>query len=197
MAGIIVRRSTLVLSCAVAALISIGGCTSPTSGTATPTGDVTSEPTSTGGSSTKTFKPTSSTKVPDSPLADARPCDLLTSSAASAIKVAGAGSDDEVGRGRICLWTIPAESLRDRANFTIAIFDTLGVKDIKAKGEVKTIPNIGKHEARQWVGIADNCVFSLAVGPSTRVDVLTSSASLEKSCAIAEQAAKLVEPELP
>lgn len=194
--GIIVRRSALVLAVAATALVSLTGCTSSTPGTATPSGEPTAG--SSPSMSTQPSKPTKSTSQPaDSPLADRSPCDLLTASAASALKVKDSGSEEKIGRGRACLWTIPAESSRDRASLTISIFDTLGVKDIVAKGEIKTIANVGKHEARQYVGTAGNCVFSIAVSATTRVDVLSSSLNFEKSCVIAEEAAKLVEPELP
>lgn len=194
----IVSRSVLVVSVTAATLLGLVGCTDSTQGTATPsTSDITST-TSSSGTSSKPGKPTTSTSdSPDSALADVRPCSLLTASSASAMKVSGKGSEDRLGKGRLCQWIIPAESVRDQATLSIAIFDTLGLKDIVAKGEVKSIPKIGSHEARQFTGVAESCVFSLEVGPSTRVDVSGTAISFDKGCEVATAAVKLVEPELP
>jgi hypothetical protein len=80
----------------------------------------------------------------------------------------------------------------------VAVFDTRGIKDVVASGQIKQVPKIGRHEAVQSFGGVDSCAISMAITETSRVD--TSSAAggnTTKSCEIAMQVARLVEPKLP
>ncbi|MGQ0840428.1 DUF3558 domain-containing protein [Actinokineospora sp.] len=185
------RRSVLVWL--LTAILLAAGCSVTTAGTPTPGGSSGQPETST---PTKPSVP--STSANPSPLADIGPCDLMPASAATALGFEDAkGEEEKIGRARSCSWKIRGATLRENVNLGVAIFDTLGIADIVAKGQVETLPPIGKHDAVRFTGIADNCVFTLGVTKSVRVDIVATGSLFEKSCDVASRAAKLVEPELP
>lgn len=189
------KRAVLVWPLAAALFVGVTGCSEKTPGTATPgDGTTTSTVDSSTAAPTKSTKPSSG---PDSPLGDVGPCDLMTSSAASELGLTGKGNEEKLGRGRSCRWSIRGATAKDSMALSVTIYDSLGLADVVANGEVKTIPAIGKHDAAQYTGVADNCVFALSVSKSTRVDVAGTGPLFDKSCEVASKAAKLVEPELP
>jgi hypothetical protein len=83
--------------------------------------------------------------------------------------------------------------------FTIQVgtFDVLGIKDVVATGEIKPVPTVGTHQAVQSI-YGTVCAISIEVTRTSRVDIGgAANGDTAKSCQIAMQVARLVEPKLP
>ncbi|HVK24156.1 MAG TPA: DUF3558 domain-containing protein [Actinokineospora sp.] len=183
-------RTAVVWQVFLGVLVGAAACSTTTPGTPVPGSDSQSIARS-------TSIPTEPADSPAGPLAKVDPCDLVTTDARAELGLPGKGREEKIGRARQCSWSIRGTSAKEVLDLSVAVYDTLGVKDIVAKGEVKTIPAIGAHDAAYWTGIADNCVYSLAVSATTRVDVAGTGPVFDRSCDYASRTVKLVEPNLP
>lgn len=128
-------------------------------------------------------------------MADLDPCKLITSADATSLGV-GSGKTHEGldNSARGCAWN----SL-DQGSFSIQVnvFDSRGVKDVSTTGQVKKLPDIGKHRAVQYL-FGAQCNVGLFVTETSRVDATAASGNdTKKACQVAEQVAKAVEPKLP
>lgn len=180
----------LLLPLVAAAALCLAGCSQETPGSASAGGDETGAPTIPGGETTS--EPTESSAPPDdSGTAALQPCDMLTSDEQAQLKVSG-GAEDEVGPERLCQWTASGSH-----TVSVGIADELGLDDVQSSGS-KTPMKVGAHDAVQFTGGVSSCAVALGVTETSRVDVISAANGDEaKACAIAKQAAALVEPKLP
>jgi hypothetical protein len=188
-------RSFLLVSVAVTLGVALTACSDKTTGQ--PQADSSTQSTTSGSGgpfSTESGIPNTTSSQPgasDSPVKDTKPCTLLSTDEATGLQ-AGAGTEQSVNNARACRY-LNAQGF----SLAVAIYDSLGLGDVTAQGEVKPISDVGKHKAVQWIGVLDTCVVSLEVTSTSRVDVqATSGKDQQKACGIALQAAKLVEPKL-
>jgi hypothetical protein len=177
-------------------VVLVAACSDKTNGQAVP-GDSTAETTTTRGgtptSRTTSGRPTTG----DSPLADQKPCALLSSSGASEMGVSGQqGNERKVGSARRCTWRITGATIKDSFNIEVGLWDTVGLKDLPSGTPQDPVPTVGKHEA-VWIKDVAGCTVMMGVTEKSRVDTSANGGSVDKACELAMQLAKLVEPELP
>jgi Protein of unknown function (DUF3558) len=194
--GVRVRRSVVLGAAAVALLLPLGGCTSRTPGVAgsSPTTGAT-----TGGSDSGPFSQnnpppstSASTSGVPSPTASIEPCSLLTSSDLSTLHLT-TGTDDKLGYGRGCKYRYTNSNTY---LFGIAIYDTLGVRDIQGRSDPKQI-RVGNHDAVQAV-TGGECVIAIKVTDTSRVEASTVvTGDVQEACSLARPAADIIEKKLP
>nr|WP_232327931.1 DUF3558 family protein [Kibdelosporangium sp. MJ126-NF4] len=173
-------------------------CTTETPGLPTSGGLPTSagRPTVPGGGGTSGVRPTSpSATAGDNPVRDIDACALLTSAERATLAV-GSGSvkDGQTDVDKGCLW-----DSTDQGKYLVQVnvYGNLGHKDVNSTGGVKSIPNVGKHKAVQYV-YGPVCVVSLAITDSSRVDATGNTGSdVDKACQVAKQVAQMIESKLP
>jgi hypothetical protein len=183
-------RFLLVPMVAVLAL-GLVGCSEETPGDAT-AGDATGRPTiPTEGGDTGTDEPTETSEAGGSGTADLQPCDLLTSAEQATFNL-GAGAEDELGPARTCQWQASGEH-----TITIGVIDDLGLDDVQSSGATQPM-KVGSHDAVQYTAGVSACAIAIAVTDTSRVDVSgVAGGDTTKACAVAKQAAQVVEPKLP
>ncbi|SMD23788.1 Protein of unknown function [Kibdelosporangium aridum] len=122
-------------------------------------------------------------------------CTLLTSAEQATLAVApGQPKDGQTDVDKGCVWRSA-----DKGEFLIQInaYGELGHKDVVSTGEVKTLPNIGKHRAVQF-SMDPVCAVSLGITESARVDAtVTTGHNLQEACPIAMRVAQMIEPKVP
>lgn len=100
---------------------------------------------------------------------------------------------------RNCHWKTDldrAANLRQAMTVGIGVRDKQGVKDARDAGGGVHPGKLGSgREAAQIPTAGDGCIMALAVGESSRVDVIVNGA--KQGCGIAEAIADLIEPKLP
>jgi hypothetical protein len=175
------------------AVLALGlvGCSEETPGDATAS-ESTNRPTiPTEGGDTGTDEPTETSESGGSGTVDLQPCDLLTSDEQATFNL-GAGVEDEVGPARACQWQASGEH-----TITIGVIDDLGLDQVQSSGSTQSM-KIGSHDAVQYTGGVSACAFAIGVTDSSRVDVTgAANGDTTEACAVAKQAAQLVEPKLP
>ncbi|MGH3759771.1 MAG: DUF3558 family protein [Actinophytocola sp.] len=170
----------------------LAGCSQETPGNASPggNGDGTGLPTIPTEDTSEPAEPTE-TGGGDSGTGDLQPCELLTSAEQSQLQLA-AGTEDDIGGQRTCLFTASGSH-----TVSIGVADELGLADVQSSGPA-TPTTIGSHDAVQFTGGVSSCAFALGVTDTSRVDVISAANGDEaRACGIAKQAAELVEPKLP
>lgn len=178
----------------VVTLLALGlvGCSETTPGTAVSGDQQPDAPTIPGDTGTsEPTEPTESTGGGDSGTADLQPCDLLASSEQASLNL-GPGVEDELGPARACQWQASGQH-----TITIGVIDELGLDDV-VSGGAKQPTRVGAHDAVQYKAALGVCAFAIGVTDSSRVDVSGVARGDEaRACAVAKQAAELVEPKLP
>jgi hypothetical protein len=181
--------ATLVAICTVS-------CSSGTPGSPSAVDDPSSaaRPTLPGTGGSTTAGPTSNSNGVNSPTKGVDPCGLLAPADTASLGVAeGTRQDSSSGTSRRCVWTATGSFTMD-----VTIFDTRGIKDVAASGQIQQLPKVGRHEAVKSFGGVDSCAISMAITETSRVD--TSAAArgdAQRSCDVAMQVARLIEPKLP
>jgi ABC-type phosphate transport system substrate-binding protein len=182
-----VNRRTAVLPVIVAALLGLAACTNSTTGNGTPAPPAnTTQP---GNSS-----PTSG----GSGLTSIQPCDLLSSADVSQNQL-GTPAPENLGGARTCSWQNTTANNGDGYNISVGIRDTQGINEISSGVDTITPDNIGSHPGRQLQSTqSGTCVIAIGVTNSSRVDVTVNAGTDPvQGCQLANQFAKLVEPNLP
>jgi hypothetical protein len=187
-----VIRRTLLLPVFAAAALGLVACNG--GGTSGNTG---SANTTTAGSAPSSNGSTDSTS---GPLASVNPCSLLTASEKSQ---AGLSKENKVTESKIvesqfgergCSWDKTGQ-------YTIAFYlygKSGGLQDVPASAGQLTKQQIGNHDGMQVVN-QYGCGILIGVTPHTRVDVDVTTASDDSTqeCSIANNYAKIIEPQLP
>jgi hypothetical protein len=175
-------------------LAGLVGCSEKTPGDATPTpqGQNTSAPSIPTDGAEPTDPTQSSTGAGGGdgtqPL---QPCDLLTQQEQAGLQL-GPGQEDTIGSARVCMWQASGSH-----TVGVSIFDDLGLADVQSKSGAQPL-TIGSHDAVQYTGGVSTCSIALAVSETSRVDVSgVANGDMTRGCAVANQAARLVEPKLP
>ncbi len=122
-------------------------------------------------------------------------CDLLTAEEASALGVPPAGRPDEIAGLRSCDWATPEGVV------STTIDEELGIDELVLTGASSvTDVAIGSHQAKRAVETSGPgyCDVFFAVGESANVSVSALYLNdTPRACAVADQAAALIEPKLP
>ncbi len=182
-------RAPLVAVVAVLA-VCLAGCSQQTPGDAT-AADATNRPTIPTGDTSTAPPPESTGSGTGSGTAALRPCDLLSSADQATFDV-GPGVEEKIGSARACQWQASG-----RHTITVGIFDDLGLDDVVSSGAT-TPMKVGSHAAVQASGGVSTCAIAIGVTDSSRVDVSgVAGGDMTAACAVAKQAAELVEPKLP
>jgi hypothetical protein len=168
------------------AVLGVVGCSSGVTGTPTPTADPSA--------STTTQQSSSATTTP-SVSASIDPCKLLTAQEATQLNLVPDGRKDigvDQGYSRGCRW-------HEVGQYTVdfAVYDHVGLDTIGGNGQPVTNHPVGSHDGRQSFGPTGSCGISLAISPSSMVDVSASVGTEVQNCQVASQYATLVEPRLP
>ena len=173
------------------ALLGLAGCTNSSTGSPLPTS-------STEDGQTVSSGPSTSTENAAVKLAAIDPCSLLTQAQLDQHGLRKQSSGNVAG-ARDCAWNRRVDE-NGKGGFTVgpAIWDHQGLKDINTDGQIVTdTPTIGKHQARQAKQAnGDACFVAIGVTDSSRVDVVASG-DPGQGCVLANQFAKLIEPQLP
>jgi hypothetical protein len=189
------RRSLLLIPVVAVLAGAMTACTDRATGQAVST-ETTRSTGSSGPFSASPTRPGTTTSQPGaaaSPLKDTDPCSLISDAEAAALR-AGPGTNETLNNARVCQFKDA-----DGFSMSVGIFDDLGLNDVVANGPIKPVPTVGRHKAVQSMGGIRTCAISIEVTPTSRVDTTgtTNQPDDQKSCAIALQVAKLVEPRLP
>lgn len=160
----------------------VTGCTTDGTATPGPTTSATTEQTATG--TTATTKPSGG----GDSLADFDSCEVLNSVAAQL----NLTEVEEESRGACGAVASPGSGVTIKAQPELAIADAVG------DGKKSDI-SIGPRKARlvEAPGTNKSCLVAVEVGPTSRVDVVASSRSLETSCELVTKVATAIEPKLP
>ena len=183
------RPTALVLAMAIAA-VGLVGCTEPAN-RATPSGP---------SDSTQAGRPTIGPSA-GADLGTLAPCTLLTEPEQANLKLRA--GQDRINEGhRVCAFPATDETFV----VAVSVYPDEGLDAIEPSTILKEPVRIGRHDAVQHHENNTVCVFSIAVGESSSVDVGSTFAKQAKditpddfarSCELAQQAAALVEPRLP
>jgi uncharacterized protein DUF3558 len=124
---------------------------------------------------------------------DVSPCSLLSATEVTDLH-AGASKEETINNTRACRFVKGQGFV-----MSVGILDELGLDDVVANGAITPVPTVGSHKAVQWKGGLDSCAVSVEVTKTSRVDAVGTSVdgNDQKSCDLALQVAKLVEPRLP
>ncbi len=129
-------------------------------------------------------------------LAEIEACDLLTAQEASSLGMRPQGRAEKILHLRRCDWTTPGGG-----GVTTGINERLGIDGLNlADASSVTDVRIGRHQAKRALdGIGRGyCEIDFAVGDTANVSVLAMYLNdTARACAVADQAAVLVESKLP
>jgi hypothetical protein len=195
MRSVVNRRFTVVPLLAVAAF-GLAACSSSTTGTGTAAPTSGAAPVSSGGSTSSSG---GSGTSGGSALAALQPCSLLSSSVLSSLQLSQTDSGTANG-ARSCSWqkSVDANGLNGYAA-GVDIRDSQGLKDVNTSGSTVTSDQIGSHQGQQLQSTdSGDCIVAIGVTNSSRVDVtVNAETDAGKACQVANQLAKVVEPQLP
>ncbi|WP_346140236.1 DUF3558 domain-containing protein [Kutzneria viridogrisea] len=150
--------------------------------------------TAAGGGSSASNAPTSTSATGSGPasLATLDPCKLLSPSEQQQLGQISSANGTNLAGVRGCDFT--------STDFIVspAILEKKGVADLVVTGTVSDI-QVGSRSAREMRGDTGGCLVAIGVAAKSRVDVavIDSRGNQDNACALAEKAAKLVEPKLP
>lgn len=185
--------SVLVLA---AAAVSLAACGSPTVGSATDTPTTGSGPTGLGTATSSSSAPGSNG---GSALSSVQPCSLLSSSAQAQLQVQPVGPSSAITLPN-CGWMRPVD-INGNNGFSLnaTIRASQSLDSVNTAGYVVTGSSTGGHQIKQLKStISPDCIVSIGVGSSARVDVAVSGDSdADAACQVADQAAQAIAPELP
>lgn len=137
----------------------------------------------------------STSTAPPSGLAAIEACELLTTQDASSLSLPPSEPARDILGLRRCDWVGPDGGVSTTINEDLGI-DGLNLADASSVTDV----TIGRHQAKRVVeGSGPGyCDVIFAVGDSANVSVLASYLNdTPRACAVADQAATLIEPKLP
>jgi hypothetical protein len=120
------------------------------------------------------------------------PCTLLTTADVQQFGLLSNGRDT-LGGGRACSWYRTGEY-----TVGVEVFDNAGLDQLNKLGHTISDHPMGSHNARQVVNSNGGCGVVLEITKTSTVDVDAVVGQDEtRSCPLADQYAKLIEPRLP
>lgn len=164
-------------------LAGLAGCSTSTPGTGTPAGSSSAGP---------------STTTNGAALSSIQACNVLNSSQISQNGL----TDQEATTGsgaRSCQWSNDNFDNGNGYALKVDIRDSQGLAAINTSGYTVTDDPVGGHQGKQAQQTGGSgCIVSIGVSPTSRVDVLANTATdANQACTLANQFAKLIEPNLP
>ena len=180
------NRRSAVLTLVVTAVLGVAACTNSTTGNGTPAPP------------TNTSQPGNSSPTGSPGLASIQPCDLLSANDLSQNQL-GSPTPENVGGARTCRWLNTTANNGDGYSIGVGIRESQGINTASTDTDTVTPDNIGNHPGRQLQStISGTCVIAIGVTNSSRVDVTVNAGTDPiQGCQLANQFAKLVEPNLP
>jgi hypothetical protein len=184
------------LPLAAIAAFGLAACSSSTQGqgTAAPTTNTQQD---TGGAGAPSSG--SSTGSGGSSLAAVQPCGLLSTAVQTQYELSPAATTPGTG-ARPCNWNKPVDQNGENGyEVEIDVRDSQGLSSINTNGFTVTPDNVGSHQGRLvQLDAGGTCFVALGVGSGSRVDVsVTAGTDTSQACQVANQLAKVVEPQLP
>jgi hypothetical protein len=182
------RRLTVVLL--FVSVLGLAACSQTTTGSGSPT--------TTGGGQPDTSGVGTTSSGAGSGLKSIQPCALLGAAVVSQYQLSL--SDTTPGTGaRPCNWQNTTDNNGIGYTVEIDIRDSQGIKDYIPAGDTLSSDNVGRHQGLQAKASAGGgCDVTIGVTDSSRVDVqLVAGTDTNRACDLANQLAKLVEPQLP
>jgi len=173
-----------------AAVLLIAGCTSKEAGTASPAGTSSVPPAVTGTSSASSGGATTSSLDP---------CSLLVASEIASFGAFGEPNKREEFGARSCGYLMKTQHASDpQLGIDVNIRDSQGIDTVNDTGKGITPGKVNGREAKVVPTGTSGCIFAMAVGSASRVDIsITSAVDSAKACDTATQVADIVEPKLP
>ncbi|WP_169735381.1 DUF3558 family protein [Actinokineospora inagensis] len=138
---------------------------------------------------------TTSSSAPETAI---KPCELISSSAASTLGITSGPQQKKAGDSPYCEWRVDKDSIADSYTLGIGVLDGVGLDDIVSSVPVQRV-KVGSRNAAQSIGGVHGvaCVISLELTSKSRIDVAAVGGDPTKLCKPALDAANVVEPELP
>ncbi|WP_086827094.1 DUF3558 domain-containing protein [Allokutzneria sp. NRRL B-24872] len=125
------------------------------------------------------------------------PCTLVLIGDLSSYGTFKGPTKDVVGDSRGCNYVQTGGDSEPKFGLSVAIRDRDGISLVSDRGFGKTDGDLNGRKTAKVPTSARNCMFVLAIGEGSRVDVVISSQESARSCQVAEQLGDVVEPRLP
>jgi hypothetical protein len=149
------------------------------------------------GSRTETTSTTTSAAAAKDPLADLKPCDLLTAAEIGSLGLTPPGSPEKLGGKELCEWKISG-------NGGLSAGAEQGISELNLDKAASSSINVGKYEAvlvKAPNRAAYLCTVAIEVTDSSSLVVIAnltaSSTDTAAACERATKAAELIAPKLP
>ncbi|GAA3987999.1 DUF3558 family protein [Allokutzneria multivorans] len=104
---------------------------------------------------------------------------------------------DTIGGSRGCNYVQTGSDSEPKFALSVAIRDRDGINLVSDRGFGKSDGELSGRKTAKVPTSAKNCMFVLAIGEGSRVDVVIASQESARSCQVAEQLGAVVEPRLP
>jgi hypothetical protein len=144
-----------------------------------------------------TSSPPTSASADDSPLADLKPCDLLTSAEVGSLGLTAPGSPEKLGGKDVCEWKISG-------NGGLSAGAERGIAELNLDQQASSAIKVGEYDAvlvQAPNGAAYLCTVAIEVTDSSSLVVIAnlkaSSTDTAAACERARKAAELIAPKLP
>jgi hypothetical protein len=188
----VVTHRSVIACLTVAAMFGLAACTQTTIGNGTPA-NTTASTDPTGDSSAS-----STSSSTGASMKSIQPCSLLSAAVLNEYQLSS--SDVTPGSGaRPCDWDNVTDNDGIGYSVELDIRDSQGIKDFNTAGYTIAGEKIGRHQGQQATENAGGgCIVTIGVTDSSRVDVVvTAGTDTSRACDLANQFAKLIEPQLP
>jgi hypothetical protein len=168
----------------------VAACSQATIGSGIPTTTGSGQPNSSGAGTTSSGAGSS--------LKSIQPCSLLSAAVVSQYQLAQSDTIPGTG-GRPCNWQNTTDASGIGYVVDLTVRDSQGTKDFNSEGNTVTSENVGRHQGLQAITNAGGgCDVTIGVTDSSRVDIeVVAGTDTNHACDLANQLAKLVEPQLP
>ena len=181
-----------VLLLLAAGVLGLAGCSSSQAGNAIPSAGA---PSTGQTSSTSAAVPTSGGAANS---ASIEPCSLLSATDLTAYGTFTGPDKKELGGARVCMFQRQLASASDKElGVSIGVRDKQGISSVNDVGGGKDTAKLNGRDVVRAPSVNSGCTVALAVGATSRVDVLITAGSTPEACTVAEKLAGVVEPKLP
>lgn len=192
----VVNRRLAVVPVLAAAMFALIACNSSTSGSPNPT---TGGGQATTGGNVPTSSAGGTSGSSGSTLTSLQPCQLVSSSVLTELQLTQSSSGT-VGGARTCSWTKPVDQ-NGVNGYTagVDVRDSQGLGDASTNGYTVSPDQVGSHQGKELQSTTPgDCIVIIGVSQHSRVDVsVNAGTDTAKACQVANQLAKVVEPQLP
>ncbi|HEV7979376.1 DUF3558 domain-containing protein [Amycolatopsis sp.] len=192
MSKVIARPALLLL---VVGAFGLAGCSSSEIGTAVPS---TGLPSSGQPQPSPTAPPESSTQGGSAGTASVQPCSLLSATDLTEYGTFNGPDEKELGGARTCGFQRKLASASDKGlGVSINVRDKQGISSVNDLGQGIQTDKLNGRDVVRAPSTNSACTIALAVGDTSRVDVLVTADSTAEACDVAAKLVGVVEPKLP